>query len=129
MMQLNKTWKIVVGLVTGFYLAAQLLVMAGVILMFFLGASGALDSAGSLSDDALASVGFLLFFGSFYATAICLALLQPVLAGFYTIHQVRNPSLGDWEKTFFILGNFMLPFLAMPLYYILRILLHKQPND
>ena len=40
---------------------------------------------------------------------------------FYIIHQIKNSSLLETHRILFVLGTFFLPFVAMPIYYLLHL--------
>jgi hypothetical protein len=54
----------------------------------------------------------------FYPLMMCNTLAQLGLQVFYVIHEIKNKALTDTLRILFVLGNFFLPYLAMPIYFI-----------
>ncbi len=64
-----------------------------------------------------------------WVPVICaLNILIYALMGFYTFHTIKNNNASDVIRTIAIFSFFILPYLGMPLYYIMFILLPKPPT-
>lgn len=48
-------------------------------------------------------------------------LVQMALQVFYVIHEVKNKALSDTPRIFFLLGSFFMPYIALPVYFIMHI--------
>ena len=47
--------------------------------------------------------------------------VQLALQVFYIIHEVKNKFLTDTPRILFILGSYFMPFIALPLYFVMHI--------
>jgi hypothetical protein len=66
---------------------------------------------------------------NFIVPVVCsLNILIYALVGFYVFHTIKSNNISDVIRTIAILTFFMIPFLGMPLYYILFILLPEPPT-
>jgi|WetSurMetagenome_2_1015567.scaffolds.fasta_scaffold473498_1 hypothetical protein len=52
-----------------------------------------------------------------YPLMMCFSLSQLGLQIFYAIHEIKNKALVDTYRILFIIGTFLLPFVAMPIYF------------
>ena len=69
-----------------------------------------------------------LFFNAWVPVVCTLNVLAYGLIGFYVFHTIKNNGISDVIRTIAILIIFIFPYLGMPLYYIMFILLPKPPN-
>jgi uncharacterized BrkB/YihY/UPF0761 family membrane protein len=53
----------------------------------------------------------------FYTGMMCFSLVQFGLKIFYIIHEIKNKALTDNFRILFVLGTFLLSFVAMPIYF------------
>ena len=60
--------------------------------------------------------------------AACLTVLTYSLVAFYLIHAFSNPSAHLWLRVVLGLGFFVLPYVAMPAYFLLYILPPSPPS-
>ena len=71
------------------------------------------------------------FFGGFFLffpLMICISFLQMGLMAFYVVHIVKNRTGSEVLRILAGIGVYMLPFVAMPAYYLIYIL-PKSPPD
>jgi hypothetical protein len=48
---------------------------------------------------------------------MCFSLVQLSLQVFYVIHEIKNKALNDTYRILFAIGTFLLPYVAMPIYF------------
>ena len=113
--------KILVGLGTLWMLILPLLAF-GVYFISILASAG----RGGFRDDP--PLLFLVGFVVFIFTMLCTVPIQYLTQGFYIVHIIRNQQGKDLVKIFLGLGIFFLPFIAMPIYYLIYILPDKIPD-
>ncbi len=127
-MYLSKTVKIFVGVATVFvFLIPFLLILFWFYMLFSMATAANLPSNDFPpnkfpfnSFEAMSTFGF---------PVICsLNVLIYVLVGFYIFHTIKNNNVSDVIRTIAIFSFFVFPYLGMPLYYIMFILLPKPPN-
>ena len=113
-MHLSTPIKILIGLLTLLYIVSPLLI----VFAFFVPISliPVFESTTSLRDaEAIFALIPLLMF----PTVLCFNAFYFGLQIFYIVQVVKNRALTDTPRILFILGLFFLPFIAMPLYYLL----------
>jgi hypothetical protein len=64
----------------------------------------------------------------FYPLMMCFSLVQVGLQVFYVIHEIKNKALNDTYRILFAIGTFMLPYIAMPIYFF-AYLWKDQPQE
>ncbi len=64
----------------------------------------------------------------FYPVMMCYSVVQLGLQIFYVIHEIKNKALSDTYRIFFALGTFLLPYVAMPIYFF-AYLWKDQPQE
>ena len=120
-MKISKAVKILVGVLTLLVVLIPFVIMPAV-MMFLVFGSGFtfLDSQSVPSPYDVESLlpGMMVF----YPLMMCNTLAQLGLQVFYVIHEIKNKALTDTLRILFVLGNFFLPYLAMPIYFIAYLL-------
>jgi hypothetical protein len=126
-MHLSKTVKIFVGIATLFVFLIPLL-----LILFWLYTAFSMATAASLPSSEFPPDRFPFNIESmryFIVTVACLInMLGFALVGFYVFHAIKSNNISDVIRTIAILIIIMIPYLGMPLYYIMFILLPKPPN-
>ena len=116
-MNISKPVKIGIGLLTLGAVLFPFVIMPTIMLVMVFG-------SGFPSFDPHTGYNFpeweamLPFMLVFYGMLMCYSLVQLGLQIFYVIHEIKNKSLTDTIRIIFILGNFFLPYVAMPIYFI-----------
>ena len=64
----------------------------------------------------------------FYPLMMCFSLVQLGLQIFYIIHEIKNKVLNDTYRILFAIGTFLLPYVAMPIYFF-AYLWKDQPQE
>jgi len=110
-MKLPKFLKIIIGLATAWMVAFPFVYLVFVIAMMF-GAPliGTFDDA----ESAL----FFVVFAFFILAAIFTAFLQMALLPFYAAHMIVNKAAKEDLRVAFAVGLFLLPVVALPVYYV-----------
>jgi hypothetical protein len=71
--------------------------------------------------------GFLVFFFAIFPLHCVTILIQLALLVFYIIHLLKNTAPSEVTRVILGVGMFLLPYVAMPVYYILYIWLDQPP--
>jgi hypothetical protein len=115
-MHTNKPVKLFVGLLTFFEVIFPFVIMPVFILFFFVIIGISANNHHSMSDsEAVVKVIFPMML--FYTGMMCFGFVQFALKIFYIVHTIKNKLLTDNFKILFVLGSFLLPYLAMPIYF------------
>jgi len=116
-MKISKPVKILIGVLTLLVVLMPFVIMPAVMMFLVFGAGFPfLDSQAMPSPyevEALLPVMMV-----FYPLMMCNTLAQLGLQVFYVIHEIKNKALTDTLRILFVLGNFFLPYVAMPIYFI-----------
>ena len=123
-MKLNKTWKVVIGLLTGWVFVYPFLF---IILWFaFMGSFFMATDPSFMSDEAV----FSLMKPFFYIMPILIlsSFVQMGLTIFYLIQIITNKEGTDTMRILIGIGLFVMPYIAMPLYYFVYILPETPPE-
>ena len=121
-MNLNKTWKIVIGLGSLWVICYPFIFMA---FIFAIIGSAAFASGNGNESPPVFILSFffivfpLIFFSSF---------LQLGLSGFYLAHVIKNKTTSDVLRIIFGIGAFYMPIIAMPFYYFVFIWPDSPPS-
>ncbi len=127
-MHLSKPVKISVGIATVFVFLIPILLILIWLYAFFSMATTANLPSSEFPPDRYPFNSFEIM-STFGVPVICsLNILIYVLVGFYVFHAVKSSNISDVVRTIAILTFFMIPFLGMPIYYILFILLPIPPT-
>lgn len=116
-MNISKSVKILIGFLTAFAILFPFVIMPTFV-MFFVFSSGFLffDPQSVPNPDDIQKTMFP-FMLVFYPLIMCFSLVQLGLQIFYIIHEIKNKALTDTFRILFALGTFLLPFVAMPIYF------------
>ena len=119
-MNLSKPLKITIGILTLFAILFPFVIVPAFwfLSIFNLGFLGMDAPSTANSEEALKAM--LPFFG-FFAVMIAYSFTHLGLQIFYIIHQIKNKVLSETNRILFVLGIFFLPYVAMPIYFILHI--------
>ena len=119
-MQLNPAAKVIVGLLTALVVLFPLGFVFLWLASFFPFISGWVGEFPYLFADALFAIMFPM---------LCLmSILMYAMVAFYVTHVIKNPAAADLIRILAILLVFFFPYVGMPAYYILFILLAKPPS-
>jgi amino acid transporter len=116
-MNISKPVKIFVGFLTVFAILFPFVIMP-VFMMFFVFSSGfPFFNPHSVPNpgDFEAMLPFMMVF---YPLMMCYSLVQLGLQIFYVIHDIKNKALTDTFRILFAIGTFLLPYVAMPIYFV-----------
>ena len=123
-MKLNKTWKIIIGLLTGWTLFYPLLF---VFLWFgFVGSMFMAGDSSFLSEQEM----FNMMSPFFYLMPIIIlsSLVQMGLLVFYLVHIIIDKEGTDTMRILLGVGLFIMPYIAMPFHYFVYILPETPPD-
>lgn len=119
-MTLSKPLKFIIGILTLFAVLFPFVILPA---FWFL----SIINLGFLSMDIPTSASsgealkaILPFFG-FFALMMAYTFTHLGLEIFYIIHQIKNKALQENNRILFVLGTFFLPYVAMPIYYIIYV--------
>ena len=117
-MKISKPVKILIGVLTFFAVFFPFVIMPA-FMMFFMYNSGFpfLYSQTMTNPDEMIKAMMPMMI-VFYPTVMCYSLVQLGLQVFYIIHEIKNKALTDTFRILFAIGTFMLPYVAMPIYFI-----------
>jgi magnesium-transporting ATPase (P-type) len=115
-MHTNKPVKIFIGLLTFFEVIFPFVIMPVFMLLFFVIIGASSSNHQSMSDSA-AVEKVIIPMMIFYTGMMCFGFVQFALKIFYIVHEIKNKLLTDNFKILFVLGTFLLPYLAMPIYF------------
>jgi hypothetical protein len=127
-MNVSKPVKILVGVLTVFAILFPFVIMP-VFMMGFMFSSGFpfIDPQSFTNPSDLQKTMFP-FMMAFYPLIMCFSLVQLGLQIFYVIHAIKNKALNDTYRILFAIGAFLLPYVAMPIYFI-AYLWKDQPHE
>jgi len=118
-MRLSKTAKAIVGVLTGMVVLVPIgFILLWLTLVFGMRSGSSPDSYFSLLDSA---------FPLFLSLACGLNLLIYGMTAFYVTHAVKNAAATDLLRIIGILLVVFIPYLGMPAYYVLYILIRNPP--
>lgn len=122
-MKLNKTWKIVIGIVTLWVALYPFVVMAGVFAMMIPSIMAAERYGSDVPPPA--------FFSGFFIFIILMmfsSFLQMGTTAFYFVHIIKNKKGSDLLRIILGIGSYFLPYVATPIYYFIYILPDTPPD-
>jgi hypothetical protein len=115
-MHTNKPVKIFVGILTFFEVIFPFVIMPVFMMLFFVIIGVSASNHRSVPDQ-YAAEKFIIPMMLFYTGMLCFTFVQFALNIFYIVHTIKNKRLSDNFKILFVLGSFLLPYLAMPIYF------------
>jgi len=115
-MNISKPVKILIGVLTVFAILFPFFIMP-VFMMFFMFSSGFpfFDPQSVPNPNDIEAM--LPFMFVFYPLMMCFSVVQLGLQIFYVIHEIKNKALTDTFRILFAIGTFLLPYVAMPIYF------------
>jgi len=115
-MNISKPVKILIGVLTVFAVLFPFFIMP-VFMMFFMFSSGFpfFDPQSAPNPNDIEAM--LPFMFVFYPLMMCFSVVQLGLQIFYIIHEIKNKALTDTFRILFAIGTFLLPYVAMPIYF------------
>ncbi len=116
-MNISKPVKILIGCLTAFAILFPFVVMPA-FMMFFMSSSGFpfLDPQSFTNPSDFQKTMFPIM-AVFYPLMMCFSHVQLGLQIFYVIHEIKNKALNDTYRILFAIGTFLLPYVAMPIYF------------
>jgi hypothetical protein len=126
-MKLNKTWKVIIGILTLIAILAPFFYVMGVFMVigesFFLMMG---DPSTIPSEEEV----FLFMKPIFYMMPLMMlgSMLQFAMSIFYLIHVILNKEGTDLLRILLGIGAFFLPYIAMPFYYFVYIFPETPPD-
>ena len=116
-MNVSKPVKILVGFLTAFAVFFPF-VIAPLFMMVFMFSSGFpfFDPQSMTNPSDFYQTMFPMMM-VFYPLMMCFSLVHLGLQIFYVIHEIKNKALNDNYRILFAIGTFMLPYVAMPIYF------------
>lgn len=116
-MNISKPVKILIGILTVFAILFPFLIMP-VFMMFFVFSSGfPFFDPSSVPNPSDIEKTMLPMMMVFYPLMMCFSVVQLGLQIFYIIHEIKNKALTDTFRILFVIGTFLLPYVAMPIYF------------
>ena len=123
-MKLNKTWKVIIGLLTGWTLLYPFL-----FIFLWFGFMGRFFLAGDPSFMPEEEVfGMMKPFFYIMPILILSSFVQMGLTIFYLIHTILNKEGTDTMRILLGIGLFVMPYISMPLHYFVYILPETPPE-
>lgn len=116
-MNISKPVKIFVGFLTAFAVLFPFIIMPAFVMVIMFSSGFPFFDPQSVPDPRDIEKTIIPFLMFFYPTMMCFSLAQLGLQIFYTIHEVKNKALTDTFRILFVIGNFFLPYVAMPIYF------------
>jgi hypothetical protein len=115
-MNISKPVKILIGILTVFAVLFPFFIMP-VFMMFFIFSSGFPFFDPKSVPNPSDIEAMLPFMFVFYPLMMCFSVVQLGLQIFYIIHEIKNKALTDTFRILFAIGTFLLPYVAMPIYF------------
>ena len=123
-MKLNKTWKIIIGLLTGWTLIYPFLF---IFLWFgFMGSFFLSGDPSMMGDEEV--LGIMRPFFYIMPIIILSSFVQLGLTIFYLIQIISNKEGSDTMRILIGVGLFVMPYIAMPLHYFVYIFPETPPE-
>lgn len=117
-MNITKPIKVAIGIFTVLTIIFPFFI-APAFVMFFMFKSGfPFLNPHAPIDPGYFNETFPTLFLFFYPTMMCFTLLQLALQVFYIVLVIKNKQLTDVPRILFVLGFFFMPFIAMPIYFV-----------
>jgi hypothetical protein len=116
-MNISKSVKILIGFLTAFAVLFPFIIMP-VFMMGFMFSSGFpfSDPQSFTTPSDIQKTMFPMMM-VFYPLMMCFTFIQLGLQIFYVIHEIKNKALNDTYRILFAIGTFLLPYVAMPIYF------------
>ncbi|RPI91312.1 MAG: hypothetical protein EHM40_16115 [Chloroflexi bacterium] len=121
-MNLTKPVKIIIGIATLWYVLYPILFIGGMFMS--MGMLPFLERSG-LSDGPFTMFPF---FGIIFPLHFCTIFVGLGLMAFYLVHVIKNTRGNETIRIILAIGNYVMPFISMPIYYYLYIWLENPPE-
>jgi len=116
-MNISKPVKILVGFLTAFAVLFPFVIMPA-FMMFFVFSSGfPFFDPQSISTPYQLQRTLFPMMMVLYPAIMCFSLVHLGLQIFYIIHEIKSKALNDTYRILFAIGTFLLPYVAMPIYF------------
>jgi hypothetical protein len=119
-MNISKPFKILIGLGTLWFAVYPFLFFGVMLLSMGLGPVFARN--GNSPDHSFA------IFGLIFPLHFCTIFIAMGLMVFYLVHVIKNTRADETIRILLGVGNYFMPFIAMPIYYYLYIWLENPPE-
>ena len=117
-MNISKPIKILIGCLTVFAVLFPFLIMPAFFFAMFSFGFPLIDPYSVSNPNDLIKNLFPIMM-VFYPLVMCFTFVQLGLQIFYAIHEIKNNALNDTNRILFVIGTFFLPYIAMPIYFII----------
>jgi hypothetical protein len=116
-MKISKSVKILIGFLTAFAVLFPFVIMPALVMFFMFSVGFPFLDPNSIPSTNEVEKTMIPVMMVFYPTMMCFSFVQLGLQIFYIIHEIKNKALTDTFRILFVIGNFFLPFVAMPIYF------------
>jgi hypothetical protein len=116
-MNISKPVKILVGFLTAFAILFPFVIGPFFMMFFMLGSGFSFFDPQSMREPGDFYRIIFPMMMVFYPVMMCFSLVQLSLQVFYVIHEIKNRALNDTYRILFAIGTFLLPYVAMPIYF------------
>ena len=128
LMKLSRSNRIIVGILTGLEVLFPFVIMPILIIIPMVMSLSSLSDPTEVPTMSQMMRTLVPFMTVFYPFMLCFSLMQLGLAIFYVIHAIKNRTLSDNNKILFVLGTFLLPYIGMPVYFIMHLWKETSPE-
>jgi hypothetical protein len=125
-MKLSKPVKIIIGILTLFVVLYPFVIMPAFMFFFMFNFTIPVLETSAVPTIEMIDSFFPLMM-AFYPLMMCFSGIQLGLQIFYIIHIIKHKALEDTFRILFAIGSFMMPYVAMPIYFI--VYLWKEPLE
>jgi hypothetical protein len=116
-MNISKPVKVLIGILTAFAVLFPFLIMPAFMMIFMFTAGFPFFDPHSIPTSNEFEKTIIPGMMVFYPVMMCFTFVQLGLQIFYIIHEIKNKALTDTFRILFVIGNFFLPYVAMPIYF------------
>jgi hypothetical protein len=116
-MNISKSVKILIGFLTAFAILFPFIIVPGFMMLSLFGFGFPLADPQSFTSPGDFQRIMLPSMIVFYPLIMCFSLVQLGLQIFYVIQEIKNNALNDTYRIMFALGTFLMPYVAMPIYF------------
>ena len=127
-MNVSRPVKILIGFLTAFTVLFPFVIAPAFMMLFMFGFGSPFFDPRSFTDPSDIYRTMFPMMMVFYPVMMCFSLANLGLQIFYVIHEIKNKSLNDTYRILFAIGIFLLPYVAMPIYFI-AFLWKDQPQE
>jgi hypothetical protein len=116
-MKLNKTWKVIIGLLTVMIIFGPFIIVA--VVFATVGDFIFIENLSQLSDQEASQL--IAVMSSTMVVMIIGGIVQTGISIFYLVHAIMNKAGKNILRILLTVGVFFLPYIAMPFYYFVYI--------